>query len=151
MTRLSGFFLEVVMKRMRFNQKWIDVIMRCVSTVSYALIINGLPQKPFHPSRGIRQGDPLSPYIFILCVEALSYLIQNAETSRAIIGIPIARNQVHISHTFFVDDSLLFCKANPLEWSKLIQVLDIYELTSGQRLNKDKIFIFFSKNTKPEL
>ena len=139
------------MRKMGFAQKWIKVVMKCISSVSYALIINGLPQQVFFPTRGIRQGDPLSPYLFIMCAEALSCLLYSAEALGAISGIPIGRNQLHINHIFFADDSLLFCKANPLEWSRLIHVLEVYELASGQRLNKKKTSIYFSKNTNQEV
>lgn len=99
------------------------------------------------PLEVLDRGDPLSHYLFIMCAEALSKLIQVVEDTRAITGVPLARNKMHISHLFFADHSLLFCKANSLEWSRLIQVLDTYEHVSGQRLNKEKTSIFFSKNT----
>ncbi|XP_042950161.1 uncharacterized protein LOC122282276 [Carya illinoinensis] len=89
---------------MGFDCKWVEVILRCVSTVSYSVLLNAIPQNPFTPSRGIRQGDPLSLYVFILCAESLSKLIQHVEGSGAIIGVPLGRNQVRISHLFFADD-----------------------------------------------
>ncbi|KAJ0096620.1 hypothetical protein Patl1_27306 [Pistacia atlantica] len=79
---------------------------------SYSVLINGIPQKPFKPSRGIRQGDPLSPYLFIIGAEALSRLIQDAEDRGDIKGVPMGRSRMRISHLFYADDCLLFCKEN---------------------------------------
>ncbi|KAJ0017174.1 hypothetical protein Pint_11951 [Pistacia integerrima] len=76
--RLEWSFLQAVMLKMGFNPTWIKVIMNCLSSVTYLVLINGIPQKSFKPSRGIRQGDPLSPYLFIIRAETLSRLIQDA-------------------------------------------------------------------------
>jgi hypothetical protein len=100
------------------------------------------------PSRGIRQGDPLSPYFFILCVEGLSSLLHKAEKDRRITGLPIVRSGMRLNHLFFVDDSFLFCKANIPEWLNIQDILAIYEQASGQKLNREKTSIFFSRNTK---
>lgn len=122
----------------------------CVEIVSYSILLNGHPQEPFKPTQGIRQGDPLSPYLFIICAEILSSLLYNAVKTKAITGVPIAKGRININHLLFADDSLLFCKANSLEWSRLIQVLNTYAQASGQRLNKEKTSIQFSKNTSKE-
>ncbi|KAJ0081310.1 hypothetical protein Patl1_12097 [Pistacia atlantica] len=84
--RLEWSFLQAVMLKMGFNPTWIKVIMNYLSPVTYLVLINGISQKPFKPSRGIRQGDPLSPYLFIIGAETLSRLIQDAEDRRVIKG-----------------------------------------------------------------
>ena len=63
------------MKRMGFHPKWINIIIHCISSVTYSIQINGVPQGLITPTWGLRQGDPLSPYLFLLCVEGLSSLI----------------------------------------------------------------------------
>lgn len=133
---------------MGFATDWVHLMMKCVETVSYS-ILNGHPQEPFKPTRGIRQGD-LSPCLFIICVEVLSTLLDNAVKTKAITGFPVARGRINIIHLLLADDSLLFCKADSLEWSRLIQVLTTYELASGQCLNKEKTSLQFSKNTLQE-
>jgi hypothetical protein len=82
-----------------------------------------------------------------MCAEALSAMLQEAERSKAVTGVPIAKGRVRLNHLFFADDSLLFCKANLLEWDRLRSILGKYEQASGQRLNMEKTSILFSTNT----
>jgi hypothetical protein len=102
------------------------------------------------PSRGIKQGDPLSPYLFLLCAEALSSMLIRAECTGVITKVPTSKNGPRLSHLFFADENLLFCKANSVEWRRLTKLLEEYEVASGQKLNKEKTSIFFSRNTSTE-
>ena len=138
------------MLKIGFEQRWVTMIMTCVRTVSYSVLINGQPFGHIRPPRGIRQGDPLSPYLFILCAEGLSTLLHHTGKERKITGLPIAKGGTKINHLFFADDSLLFCRASVPEWAHIQTLLDIYERASGQKLNRDKTSIFFSTNTKEE-
>jgi ribonuclease HI len=149
--RVEWGFLEAVMRRLGFAERWIHLMMTCVKTVSYSVLIHGKPYGRITPTRGIRQGDPLSPYLFILCAEGLSSLLQTAEANGYISGLPITRGGTRLNHLFFADDSLLFCKANTLEWLHIQQILEMYEKASGQKLNMAKTSIFFSKNTRREV
>jgi hypothetical protein len=130
--------------------KWVQLVMNCVTSVTYSVIVNGSPVGRITPSRGIRQGDPLSPYLFILCAEVLSTMLQNEEVSGHLKGVPTSYKGMRINHLFFADDSVLFCKATEQEWNYLRRVLGVYEAASGQRLNDDKTSIFFSRNTNQE-
>jgi hypothetical protein len=91
--------------------------MTYVRFVTYSILINGHPYRKIVPSRGIRQGDPLKPYFFILCVEGLSTLLRKAEREGSISGLPITRGDTKVSYLFFADDSLLFCRASIVEWA----------------------------------
>lgn len=135
------------MKQLGFAEEWITLVMVCVTTMSYSILVNGVPFKTIIPTRRIRQGDPLSPYLFLLCAECLSFLLANGEQEGKISGIPIAANSFRLSHLFFVDDSLLFCRANFHEWGLMLGLLMRYELASGQKLNIANTSIFFSNNT----
>jgi hypothetical protein len=84
-------FLKQVMIRMGFCDKWISLIMECISTVSYSLLINGEPTCHIIPTRGIRQGDPISPYLFLLCAKGLNGLLQKATSQGDIHGVSLCR------------------------------------------------------------
>ena len=86
--------------------------MQCATIVSYSIRINGVPRGNIFPSRGIRQGDPLSPYIFILCAEGLSSLIKFSVANGVLEGVAVCREGPKLSHIFFEDDSLIFYKAS---------------------------------------
>ena len=95
---------------------------------------------------GLRQGDLLTPYLFLFCAEGLSALIRYLVEHGAIKGIAACVRGPSISHLFFRDDNLIFCQATGEECSNLIDILEKYELTSGQQLNKEKTSLFFSCN-----
>ena len=137
--RVKWDFLKAIMRKMGFLEQWIQLIMKCVRTVTYSVLINRQPYGHIPPSRGIRQGDPLSPYLFLLCAEGLSHLLHKAKQERHITGLAIARGGPKINHLFFVDDSVLFCKANAQEWGKVQLILESYERASGQKLNRRKL------------
>ena len=79
------------MRRMDFRDRWISIIMMCVTTVQYSILVNGSPCGVISPSRGIRQGDPILAYLFLLCAEALSALVTKATMDGAISGVPTSR------------------------------------------------------------
>ena len=103
------------------------------------------------PSRGIRQGDPLSPYLFLLCLEGLHRMIKKAANNGDIQGVSICRNGPKLTHLFFADYSLLFCRATTQECQKVLEILSSYERALGQKLNRDKTSLFFSKSTSFEM
>jgi hypothetical protein len=106
--RIDWEYLRDIMSTMGFSQKWISWIMLCVETVDYSVIFNGNTVGPIIPGRGLRQGDPLSPYLSIICAEGLSALIRKAEGRGDIHGVKICKNAPIISHLLFADDCFLF-------------------------------------------
>ena len=119
--------------------------MRCVTSVKYHVLFNGQPIGNITPHMGLRQGDPLSSFIFILCTEALVSLINHAENQGKITGMRVSRTSPPVSHLLFADDSLFFCKAEPRECDEVMKVLKTYEKTSGQCINFEKSSLLFGK------
>lgn len=106
-----------------------------MSTVSYSYLINGDYSRHVVPHRGIRQGDPISPYLFLLVADAFSGLIHCGVNSGQLHGTKVCRRSLTISHLFFVDDSLLFLRANKRECLEIVNIIDKYERASGQKIN----------------
>lgn len=119
-------YLEAILKRLGFAKKWCQWVMKCVTTVTYSVLINGSPTKKIIPQRGLRQGDPLSPYLYLLCTEGLSSLLTYAMERNLIHGFKASRNGPQISHMLFADDSLLFCQANERECQQVLDLLQTY-------------------------
>ena len=140
--RVELKFLEEVMCRLGFAMRWIQLIMMCVTSVQYAMVVNGELCGIIKPERRLHQGDPISPYLFLSCVEALSALVTRANDDGILTRVPTSRRGPRISHLFFVDDSLLFCRSNLSQWSAFTNVLRIYEAVSGQQLNNNKTSFF---------
>ena len=135
-----------LMRKMGFSLKWIHLISECISTISYFVLVNGEPTEFFKPTRGISQRDPLSPYLFLLCSEGLTQLINHAILAGKLRRYSLCRNGPKISQLFFVDDSLLFCKAQLGDVKTIEEILDKYEKATGQKINKEKTTLFFSKS-----
>lgn len=93
----------------------------------------------------------MSLYFFLIAAEGLSSLLSQATLDNRLTGVPISVGGYRLSHLFFADYSLLFCKPTAEEWENLSQVLKLYERASGQQLNAAKTSIFFNKNTSPEI
>ena len=106
--------------------------MKCVTTVSYSVKINGKPKGHIVPSRGIRQGNPLSPYLFLLCAEGLSTLLKKEVENGRLGGVAVCRRSPKIPHLFFANDSLIFCRVSLEDCDALQRVLRVYEGASRQ-------------------
>uniref|UniRef100_A0A2N9IBV7 Reverse transcriptase domain-containing protein n=1 Tax=Fagus sylvatica TaxID=28930 RepID=A0A2N9IBV7_FAGSY len=145
--RVEWAFIEGIMRKLGFAERWISLLMECICTVQYSVLIDGVPKGYINPTRGIRQGDPLSPYVFLLCAEGLSALFQQASAMGHLKGIQSCRGGPWVSHLFFADDSLLFGQANISECRKILEILNLYEGSSGQKINREKTAIYFSSNT----
>ena len=148
--RVEWCFIKGVMVKLGINSKWIDLVMRCISSVSYSILINGTACGNIIPTRGVRQGDPLSPTLFLICTEGLSALINRVVWNQLLTGISICKGCPRVTHLLFADDSILFYKASVEESQVLKNILQQYEDISGQKINTDKSSIFFSPNTSQE-
>ena len=145
--REEWVFLEKILLKMGFPGAWVAWIMECITTVSYSILVNGEPKGMIVPSRGLRQGDPLSPYLFLFCAEGLNALLRGAAVNGEIQGFSLCRNGPKLTHLFFADDCLIFCRSTLDECNKIQELLDYYETASGQVINKEKTTLCFSRNT----
>ncbi|KAK2634298.1 hypothetical protein Ddye_029090 [Dipteronia dyeriana] len=142
--RVEWCFIEQLMLKMEFPDIWVRLIMGCVSTVTYSFKLNGEIVGKFRPTKGLRQWDLLSPYLFILCVEGLSSLIKEAQIHGDISGFKCSMRGPAITHLFFTDNSLLFSKANERNCREVNKVLKTYSCVSGQVINFHKLAMCFS-------
>jgi len=145
--RLDWDYLRDIMIQMGFSARWVQWIMLCVETVDYTVLVNGVQVGPLIPGRGIRQGDPLSPHLFIICAEGLSALIRDAERRGVIKGVRICTRAPTISHLLFADDCFLFFGACDQEALEMKNILTSYEAASGQSINLQKSEMYCSRNT----
>ncbi|XP_062005868.1 uncharacterized protein LOC133723047 [Rosa rugosa] len=149
--RLEWPYLQAILEKLGFHPTWINMIMSNVKSVTYSILQQGEPTPPIFPSRGIRQVDPLSPYLFILCAEGLSALITRAAQTNQITGLQMCPQAPTLHHLFFADDSLLFGTATMDECVAFKQILWTYEKASGQKVNFQKSSVVFSRNVDMEL
>jgi hypothetical protein len=96
------------MQCLGFHPMWVTALMRLVTSVSFSVLLNGECLEQFIPSRGIRQGDPISPYLFLSAAEGLSCLLKSRNQSSVLNGIKVALSAPMVSHLLFADDNLLF-------------------------------------------
>ena len=148
--RVEWPYLSSVMEKMGFTKHWIRLMMLCVKTVTYSILVNGEPKGMITPTRGIRQGDPLSPFLFLLCTEGLNGLFNKAAHQGHIKGYSLCRNSPRLTHLLFADDSLLFCRATLEECQRVLDILEVYGRYSSQQINQSKTAIFFSKSTSDD-
>ncbi|XP_043724221.1 uncharacterized protein LOC122671182 [Telopea speciosissima] len=119
--RLEWSFIEGMLLKLGFSRNWVQLVMTCITSVSYSLLVNGCIKGAISPSRGIRQGDPISPSIFILCSQALTAIIKKAEMEGNLKGVK--------------------------EVNSLKDCLDLYCSATGQAINFHKSSLMFSPNT----
>ena len=120
--------------------------MKCITTVSYSILVNGESKGMITPLRVLRQGDPVSPYLSPFYAGGLNALFRNMATEGEIQGFPICKNGPKHTHLFFADDCLLFCRSTFEKCEKIQDLLAYYDVASGQIINKEKTTLFFSGN-----
>ena len=148
--KIEWSFIREMLLNLNFPCSLIDLIMSCLSSVSSSLLFNGGCLEPFRPSRGIRQGDPLSPYLFIICMEFLNHLIELKCADKSWNPVKTSRNGLPFSHLFFADDLVLFAHANPKNCLAIREVLNDFCAKSGQTISVAKSRVYFSPNVDSE-
>jgi len=149
--RVEWEFLRLMLYKLGFQQDWVDKLMNMVTTIKYRFRVNGELTEEIVPQRGLRQGDPISSFLFLICAEAFSCLLNGAEERGETIGVRVCQEAPSINHLLFADDSLLLFKIVDGSAEHLQNVLSLYEDCSGQTINKDKSTVMFSRNTSEEV
>lgn len=139
---ISWAFLDWVLSQMNFPSKWRTWISSCVTSAAASVLLNGTPTTPFKLHRGLRQGDPLSPFLFVLVVEAMNLLIKKATDLHLWSGIPISKNGPSLTHLQFADDTIVFCNPSIQSLTNIQNTLIIFQLASGLKVNFHKSAIY---------
>src|ERR1044072_1274590 len=130
---------ECMMRRVHFCEQWITWIRGCISSGSVSVLVNGSPTTEFIPEKGLRQGDLLAPFLFLIVAEGLNGLVKKAIQINKFKGVTVgSESQVEVSILQFADDTLFFEDASLQNVSTLKCILRCFELASGLRVNFHK-------------
>ena len=108
--------------------KWQKWIYSSISSAHFSILLNGSPKGYFKSSRGLRQGDPLSPMLFVIVVEALHALMERANQTGLISGFSVENYNHEVTHLQFADDTIILCDATPVQIDTLKYLLKWFEL-----------------------
>lgn len=128
--KMEWDFLEAMLHKLGFSNRIVDVLMMCICVISYRIMIGVTIVGFIISEKGLRQGDPISPYLFFLWVKIFLQALQKAEAQEDIHGIKIAKDALAISRLFFFDDSFLFFRATDTVCQLIRKILSEYEAAS---------------------
>jgi len=131
-------FLYYMMGRLGSSPLWIKWIKACMESASVSVLVNGSPIEEFKPNRGLRQGDPLAPFLFLIVAEGLSGLMRNAKSACIFTGVEVGSQRVQVDLLQFADDTLFFCSPTYQNVLVIKAMLRSFELVSGLRVNFHK-------------
>lgn len=149
--RLSWEFIKDTLILANLPSSIVALIMDLITSASMQILWNGSRSREFTPSRGIRQGDPFSPYIFVLCMERLAHIINDSLAYGDWKPIQLNSRSPRLSHMFFVDDLVLFAECSVQQIETIVQCLDCFCVSLGEKVSAAKSTIFFSKNVPSQL
>ena len=141
--KINWQYIREILKAFDFHPTWIQWMSSLISSSFFSILLNGSPSPTFKPSRGIRQGDPLSPFPFILMAEGIIKSITTTVNTSSLKGLPVHNMNPPLSHTQFVDDTTLMGEPTLHEARTLKSILNDFATTSGTSINEIKSQIFF--------
>nr|XP_010313000.1 uncharacterized protein LOC104644619 [Solanum lycopersicum] len=145
--RVSWTYTCLVLRKMGFIEVFIDRVWRIMSNNWYSIVINGKRHDFFHSKRGLKQGDPLSPALFILGAEVLSRHLNLLYQNNQYKGLQMERKGPKINHLSFADDIIIFASTDSNSLHLIMKTIEVYEDVSDQKVNKEKSFFMVSSNT----
>lgn len=140
--RVSWLYVKMLLIHLGFDIGFIRWIMGCVSSASFAVLINGATSSFFKAERGLCQGCPLSPLIFLLVVEGLSRFLKEAIKRGDLTGLILAQG-INLTHLLFVDDILLFCRGTRRDIDCIFRGLNLFKIATGMMINFQKSTVSF--------
>lgn len=144
--RVEWCVLLKVLDRLDFSSQFYNLVMECVATARFSVLLNGSPYGFFAAERGLRQGDPLSPALFTIFSDILSRMLAKAELEGRLSGVKVTRTSPRITHLMYADDVVIYGKATVQEATTVKEILQQYCSCTGQELNWNKSSIHFSAN-----
>eukprot|EP00253_Pinus_taeda_P005642 PITA_05642 len=147
--RLNWKYLEAILQAFGFCNRWVKWVLSMISTPNFSILLNGAPSTTFNASRGIRQGDPLSPFLFIIAAEGLGRYFKKELRERKIQGLRLWSNHTTVSHQQFIDDIMIYCKVSLNEVRRIKKILEVFMKGSGMEVNKEKSRTFFFNTVEP--
>ena len=123
------------MNQMNFGLKWWQWIMRCLSSSRASILVNGSPTKEFPIYKGVKHGDPLSPFLFIIAMEGLHITVKSAREKSLISGVKLPSNGHYISHLFYADDAIFVGEWDRFYIRNLSAILKCFHISFGLKFN----------------
>jgi hypothetical protein len=142
--RVNWLYIRMLLIHLGFGLDFVNWIMACLNSVSFSILLNGLSTIFFQAERGIRQGCPLSPLLFLLVAEILSRYLTEAKVGGCFSGIKIS-NRMAITHLLFMDDILIFFDGSKRDADLLSKGLTLFKIETGMKINAQKSNILFSQ------
>lgn len=136
--KVNWNYLEATLKAFGFDNRWTNWILALIKSTNFSILVNGSPSATFSPSRGIRQGDPLSPFLFVILMEGLSRYIHKAKSEGRIKGLRPFPSTPATTHQQFADDTMLHGSPTVKEAKALKAILFLFSKASGMEVNHSK-------------
>eukprot|EP00253_Pinus_taeda_P027374 PITA_27374 len=147
--RVSWLYIKMILIHLGFPNSFINWIMACITTPSFSILINGSASHFFHSERGLRQGCPLSPLLFLLVMEGLSRLIISATRDGTLKGLKISE-ECYLTHLLFVDDVLILLDGSMRDIRTFSRILELFSQATGMQVNREKSTITMTRTSVNE-
>lgn len=144
-------FIREPLMEISLPHHMVEIVMECITSAKLQILWNGEPLEAFKPSRGIRQGDPLSPYLYVICMERLTHLIEREVALGDWKSLRASRNGRPVSNLAFAEDLLLFGEASVQQAEVMWKCLQLFCEASSSKVSISKLRIYLSPNTNLDI